>query len=290
MNVPAEIVRELESAFGPATALQQVGGGCMAHASRMTTEQGVFFLKWSTNAALIESFACEASGLGMLAAAQEGPAVPEVVLHKSSATGGCLVLEWIESSEPGEGFFERFGRQLAQLHASRETRYGASADNFIGANPQPNEWMDNWLDFFRLRRLEPQAQQAQKSNRWPAAWKKPWARLLNRLGDILPAQPVASLLHGDLWSGNFMAGPGGKPYIFDPAVYYGHRETDLAMTAMFGGFGPAFYQAYQDAWPLEPGYEERKEIYNLYHYLNHLNLFGASYAGAVQRSIYRFGV
>jgi fructosamine-3-kinase len=165
------------------------------------------------------------------------------------------------------------GRMLAALHRKTAERFGWASDNWIGLAPQTNGWSEDWIAFWRERRLAPQLERAGLASKA--------APLLERLERFFPGyRPVPSLLHGDLWRGNAGFTPEG-PVIFDPAVYYGDREADLAMTELFGGFPRAFYAAYEDAWPLDSGYTRRKRLYNLYHLLNHLNLFGASYLGQV---------
>jgi len=277
----AAVRTEVERHTGPIERLAPVGGGDIADAWRLDAERGRFFLKRGDGAA-------EAAGLAALgtAAAGTGLRVPGVV-HVSS---GLLLLPWIDRGRADRAYWSRFGEALAALHRKppgHARRYGFDADNFIGATPQQNAWMDDWVAFFRQRRLEPQIARARRGRRWPSAWDAPASRLLDRLGDWLPATPQPSLVHGDLWSGNHLPGSDGTPWLIDPAVYVGHREVDLAMSELFGGFDRAFYEAYERAWPLEPGYPERREIYNLYHLLNHLNLFGAGYAASVERALRR---
>jgi fructosamine-3-kinase len=177
---------------------------------------------------------------------------------------------------------------LAAQHRVLSPSFGLDDDNFIGANPQPNQRSDNWLTFFREQRLGFQMELARRNNLLPAQRARRLETLLNRLGDWLPAQPPASLLHGDLWGGNWLATASGEPALIDPAVYYGHREADLAFTELFGGFPAAFYTAYKAAWPPDPGYKERKDLYNLYHLLNHLNLFGEGYGGSVDSILQQY--
>ncbi|MFN8457131.1 MAG: fructosamine kinase family protein [Anaerolineae bacterium] len=181
------------------------------------------------------------------------------------------------------------GNRSAALHRVFGPSFGLEQDNFIGANPQSNLPNDNWLAFFREQRLAFQMELARR-NGYLTPQRARWLeKLLARLGDWLPAQPPASLLHGDLWGGNWLTLASGEPALIDPAVYYGHREADLAFTELFGGFPATFYTAYQSAWPLEAGYEERKHLYNLYHLLNHLNLFGEGYGSSVDSILRRYG-
>ena len=177
---------------------------------------------------------------------------------------------------PTEAAEASLGARLANLHRSRVAQFGWHIDNTIGSTPQRNAWSDDWLAFYLEHRLQFQLQLAEK-NGYGGNLQLEGHRLLNNLGQFFSGYwPDASLLHGDLWGGNW-AVCAGEPVLFDPAVYYGDRETDIAMTKLFGGFGPAFYEAYNDAWPLSDGHERRCLLYQLYHVLNHLNLFGASY-------------
>lgn len=283
----ARLRQELEPHTGSIDQITPVGGGCIGDASRLDAARGTFFLKQADGA----SIAAEAAGLVALADAADdtGLRVPQVVYVRDS---GVLLLQWIESGRADRAYWRRFGESLAALHRTPtgdNRGFGFAADNFIGATPQQNGWRNDWVAFFRQRRLEPQIALARARKRWSSAWDAPAQRLLEQLGDWLPRRPHASLVHGDLWSGNHLPGADGTPWLIDPATYVGHREVDLAMTQLFGGFDRAFYEAYESAWPLEPGYPERRELYDLYHLLNHLNLFGAGYAASVERTLRRYG-
>jgi fructosamine-3-kinase len=269
------------SAVGDDGALLQnerVGGGCISEAKHLRTETRDYFLKTHPT----HFFEAEAHGLRLLREA-DALGIPEVL-----AVGEDFILmEWIPSSGPPHP--EELGRGLAQIHRQGGARFGLETDNFIGATPQENEPTDDWVAFFSERRLAAQARFARQNGRWSSRRERLMERLRSRLGDLLPAKPFASLLHGDLWGGNVMGGPNGAPVLIDPAVYYGDRETDIAFSRLFGGFSERFYAATREAWPLEPGWEERFELYNLYHLLNHLNLFGEGYGGGVDRLLERFG-
>ncbi len=271
-----------------------VGGGCIARTCRVETGAEAYFLKWERSD-VARTFPAEAAGLEALRAAAGPLVVPEVIAAQGETPGapGFLLMRWIPSGRRRKGFWTTFGEGLATLHRHTTDRtadrYGFAADNFIGSSPQANDWRADWPDFFRTQRLAPQVRLARDRDRWTARWDGGLEILYDRLPDLLPARPEASVLHGDLWSGNVMVSVVGDPVLIDPAAYYGHREADLAMTELFGGFRPAFYGAYRSAWPLEPGYEERREVYNLYHLINHLNLFGRSYAPQVERILQRFG-
>lgn len=203
-----------------------------------------------------------------------------------------LILEYVENGFKTSGFFEKFGRQLADMHRAdtsayvSDGRFGFLADNYIGATRQINSPCDTWIEFFRTRRLEVQFRMA-----WDCFDESDRSRigkLLDRLDDLLTEPEHPSLIHGDLWGGNFMVGENGEPVLIDPAVYVGHAEADIAMTELFGGFASDFYEAYKAEYPFAPGYSDRRDIYNLYHLLNHLNLFGGAYLGGVLRIVRRY--
>jgi fructosamine-3-kinase len=181
------------------------------------------------------------------------------------------------------------GRNLAALHQVTAEEYGLDHNNFIGASPQPNTPTANWVTFFRDKRLGFQMSLAEQRGYLTSRRARLLERIGARLEEWLPARPPASLLHGDLWGGNWLTTDAGEPALIDPAVYYGHREADLAFTHLFGGFPPTFYAAYQQSWPLTEGYEARQDLYNLYHLLNHLNLFGESYGSGVDAILLRYG-
>jgi fructosamine-3-kinase len=229
------------------------------------------FLKTNT-AAFADAFAAEADGLAALAAS--GLPVPSPIRHGGEGATAFLLLELLELRSSGDS--AALGRSLAALHARPGAQFGWTRDNFIGATPQANAWHENWAEFFRRRRIEPQLALAH-SNGFDLEPPNVEAILAGH-------DPQPALLHGDLWSGNVGFVDAG-PVFFDPAVYYGDREADLAMTELFGGFPKAFYAAYEAALPLRTGYETRKHLYNLYHLLNHLNLFGGGYLAQVRATL-----
>ncbi|WP_245846152.1 fructosamine kinase family protein [Longibacter salinarum] len=263
-----------------------VSGGCIANGCRLETGQGSYFLKWGEEN-VARTFPGEAAGLDALRRAAESISVPDVVETEppSDQRPGFLLLQWINAGRQGRRFWETFGRGLAEMHRSTEKQYGFDRSNYIGRLPQENDWEHDWITFFRKHRLEPQVERARADDRWEAEWDEYLDALFLNLSDLLPAQPPASILHGDLWKGNFMVTATGEPAVIDPATYYGHREADLAMTELFGGFDTRFYDAYNEAWPVEDGYETRRDVYNLYHLINHLNHFGESYAGSVRKTL-----
>lgn len=261
-------------------ALRPLGGGCINEAYEIVATTGRYFLKYNPQP-LPHLFEREAEGLKAL-----GQAGALVVPEPLMASGGWdgvphyLLTTFIETGRQPADFHERFGRGLALMHQrAQRDAFGFHDDNYIGSTPQRNQWTGNWTEFWVRYRLGFQLDLAAR-NGHRGELQKLGQKLLNRLDEYLaePDEPPC-LLHGDLWSGNYMCTKDGEPAIIDPAVYYGRREADLAMTQLFGGFPPAFYQAYEEIWPLAPGSEARLDIYKLYHLLNHLNLFGNSYLG-----------
>ncbi len=271
-----------------------VGGGSIARAFELELAGRRMFLK-TGGPAVAATFPGEAAGLEALRAAASPLRIPRVLGRAAAGdhdAGGFLLLEWLEPGPRPPDFWDRLARGLAALHHHESRapdgrpRYGFARDNHIGRTPQANGWMRAWPAFFAERRLAPQVARARAAGLWSRGWDRPLARLLSALPRELPRAPCPSLVHGDLWSGNVLCARGGAPALFDPAAYYGHREVDLAMSELFGGFAPRFYDAYREAWPLEPGYPRRRAIYNLYHAINHLNLFGAdAYVGMVTRHL-----
>jgi fructosamine-3-kinase len=234
-------------------------------------------------------FEREAEGLaalqsGSASGAEPFPRVPLAYCYGNS----FLLLEDLKPAPPGENYWEQFGRQLAHLHQITSPQFGFDHDNYIGSTPQRNPWVDNGFDFFSEYRLRFQARLAQRNELLDVYDVRQVEAICQRLPELIPSQP-ASLLHGDLWSGNAITDSKGAPAIIDPAVYYGWSEAELAMTSLFGGFPETFYEAYQEEHPLEPGYRQRFPIYNLYHLLNHLNLFGTGYLSQVRSILHRFG-
>ena len=255
-----------------------VSGGDISAAWRLATEDGDLFIKTGPLSAT-DMFAAEAEGLTEIA--KTGTIrVPHVIASEATETAVFLALEWLDLERADATVEGRLGEQLAGLHRVRKERYGWRRDNTIGLTPQHNTWGDDWVDFFREHRLAFQLRLAAEKG-FTGELQERGAQLLKRLPVYFEGMaPAASLLHGDLWGGNWGCSA-GNPVIFDPAVYYGDRETDLAMTRLFGGFGAPFYDAYESSWPLPDGHQERQHLYQLYHVLNHLNLFGSAYLGKV---------
>lgn len=259
-----------------------VGGGCINDAAVIGDGARQFFLK-TNSAALADMFVAEAEGLNELRHCKV-IRVPEPICWGSDGTSAYLVLEYIAMTGATAATDALLGKQLAALHAVTQSTFGWSRDNTIGRSQQVNTPQSDWAEFWREQRLGVQANLAQANHYTQVADRV--ESLMERLPQLLDGHsPVASLLHGDLWGGNFAADEHGQPVIYDPAVYFGDRETDVAMTELFGGFSSSFYQRYRAEYPLDAGYPLRKTLYNLYHVLNHLNLFGGSYAHQAERMI-----
>jgi len=257
---------------------QGIGGGCINSAYRIGGGGRTYFVKLN-DARRLAMFEAESDGL--LELAESGAIrVPRPICSGAADDRSFLVLEELRLG--GGGDMACFGRQLAEMHGHTCERFGWFRDNTIGETPQSNVPDDSWSDFWGEQRLGPQLELA------GARFLRTAEPLLERLPEFFADyRPVPSLLHGDLWSGNYAFTREGEAVLFDPAVYYGDREADIAMTELFGGFGATFYDAYAEAWPLDPGYAVRRTLYNLYHVLNHYNMFGGGYGAQAQTMIER---
>jgi fructosamine-3-kinase len=253
---------------------RSVSGGSINGAYEVSDGQQRYFVKLN-QASKIGMFEAEALGLQALAASCS-IRIPQVVGWGTADSHSYIILEWIDlkrnsGSSSALGWTE-MGRQLARLHRTASPcsqRFGWDQNNTIGSTPQPNPWMQDWAEFFAEFRIGYQIQLAQRKGIGFLHTEK----LLAAIPDLLGHCPAPSLVHGDLWSGNAGFSATGEPVMFDPAVYWGDREVDIAMTELFGGFPSSFYEGYQSVWPLDGGYKKRKVLYNLYHILNHFNLF-----------------
>lgn len=290
----------LEAAFGPGVEVTDrvpASGSDLNEVWHLHLSNGdVLFLK--TNAfAKWKYFTAEEAGLSAIHST-DTIAVPHC-FGCGTATGcgfqgqfSFLLMEQLEPAPRRANFWETFAEKLAEMHRAPTEGfvpggvYGFREDNVIGTTKQVNTPKDSWVDFFRENRLEFQFKMAY--DYFGSSEKKDFDSILNRLETLLPEPDYPSLLHGDLWGGNFMTGPDGKAWLIDPAVYVGHREADLAMTELFGGFSGDFYDAYFEAASIGKDYRERRDLYNLYHLLNHLNLFGGSYYGSVVNTLRRY--
>jgi protein-ribulosamine 3-kinase len=286
-SIAQSISAALETPFEP-LRWEPVGGGCIHQAWKfvgaLADGEAAFFVK-SNAAESLPMLEAEAEGLAALRRA--GCSAPRALLSAQADGQAWLVLDWLDLVALDAASGARLGEALAALHAIEQPRFGWAADNFIGASPQRNGWSDDWLEFWRMRRLASQLRMA-AANRLPS-------RLIDR-GERLAADcdalfkghaPRPSLLHGDLWGGNAAALADGTPVVFDPAVYCGDREADVAMTQLFGGFPPEFQAAYRARLPLPEGHAVRRDFYNVYHLLNHANLFAGGYVRQAQDAVER---
>ena len=258
-----------------------LGGGTFGGTWRLESAGARCFVK-TQSASRLAMLEAEADGLRELARAA-AIRVPMPVACGSDDDRAFLVLEWLDFGDGGRD--EALGSGLAQLHRIAASKYGWHRDNTIGSTLQDNAWCEDWATFFRDRRIAPQLARAAR-NAHAGRLQRDGERLLAAIPLLLAGHaPAASLLHGDLWSGNAARLASGDAVIYDPAVYFGDREADLAMTELFGGFGSDFHAAYRAAWPLDAGYPVRRTLYNLYHVLNHFNLFGGGYGNKAQTMI-----
>lgn len=259
-----------------------MGGGCINHAFRLGDDTQTWFVKTNT-AASIEMFEAEAQGLDALAASRT-LRVPHPLCTGIAEESAFIVLEYLEMRHASAAGWRQAGELLAAMHRHGTEQFGWARDNTIGATRQCNGWEADWVAFWREHRLGFQLAQAAR-NGYQGSLQALGGQLMERFPALIDHAPRPSLLHGDLWGGNIGFGERGDPLIYDPATYFGDREADLAMTELFGGFPADFYAAYRAAWPLDAGYRVRKHLYNLYHVLNHLNLFGSGYRAQAERTM-----
>lgn len=274
----------IESVLGSTPGrIEPLSGGCISAAYALHfSDRPSVFVKHNT-AVPADFFAAEATGLQALS--QVGSLrVPEV-LHYSAE---IIVMELIDAAPANENYWLALGAGLAALHSEPAPCFGFSEDNYCGSTPQPNSQTDCGYTFFAEQRLGYQARLAYNNNKLTTTDLRELEALLQRLPQLIPSQ-AASLIHGDLWSGNVISDASGAPVLIDPAAHWGWAEADVALTLLFGGFDAPFYNAYEDARSIQPGWRERVPLYNLYHLLNHLNLFGAAYYDDVKEIIYNFG-
>jgi len=274
------IERDISAATGTAFQVRRshaLGGGCINETVCLEGAGGGRYFVKLNQPERLEMFAAEAAGLQEILSS-DTLRVPRPISSGADGARSWVVLEYIELAAPGSECSARLGEQLAAMHNCTRERFGWYRDNTIGATPQLNQPEQNWVTFLRDHRLAYQLALA-GDNGAPVELLERGERLLAALPAFFSSyQPQLSLLHGDLWGGNWGADSRGQPVIFDPAVYYGDREADLAMTELFGGFDDLFYHSYRYCWAIDPGYTTRKVLYKLYHVLNHYNLFGGAYA------------
>lgn len=282
--LPEVVTSEIESILDEdILSVRPIGGGDINEARHITTHKGSFFLKMNNSGQGASILLAEQRGLSLLReSAPSSIHVPAVIGYSTAGPYACLVLEHIETSQPTTAIWQSFGRGLAALHRNHREVFGLDHNNFIGHLPQVNTSLPDWPAFYFECRLQPQGIRAYEKRLLELHDMQKLESLANRLGDYYPAE-APSLIHGDLWSGNFLIGAAGRAVLIDPSVSYSHREMDLAMSRLFGGFPSIFYDAYHEASPLAPGWEERLELGQLYYLLAHLNMFGRSYLPAVKR-------
>lgn len=278
------------------TVVRAVSGGDISRAAGVEAGGRAYLVKWHwrpprPQTGWLEMFEAEAAGLALLASAQ-AVRVPGVVTHGAAQPGvipAFIAMEWIERGRDQRAAGEKLGQQLAELHRAAAPAFGLDYGNYCGATPQDNRTLPTWIEFYGQRRLSFQMELAGRQGLMPTERRRRLERLISRLDrwiDESTCRP--SLLHGDLWGGNWLVDAAGQPVLIDPAVYYGDREAELAMCRLFGGFPADFYTAYDQAWPPAPGRDERTPLYQLYHLLNHLNLFGEGHGGQVDSILRRY--
>ncbi|HVY28271.1 MAG TPA: fructosamine kinase family protein [Polyangiaceae bacterium] len=288
--VEGELREALRYALGAnIKSLRRLSGGDINDAFEVELSSGVNVFLKTNDSAPASMFPAEACGLEWLREAS-ALRIPEVLAVSSGRDDEpkFLVLELLTPGQQGRDFEQRLGRGLARLHRFGASRFGFESDNFIGSLPQRNHAHASWSEFFWHERLEPQLKLAIASGRASARMRQGFEKLAARLSQLVGMSEPPSRLHGDLWGGNLHVDDTGAPCLIDPAVYGGHREVDLAMMRLFGGFGEDVFRAYQDEWPLAPGHAERIGLYQLYPLMVHVNLFGGGYAESVERSLARY--
>lgn len=279
-NIFKDVVLKLSERFGSGVKIQSsgsLGGGCINHASKLETTAGVYFLKWNGDCKA-DMFLREAESLEELRKAAGGRLiVPEVfAARKVNTSPGFLVLEYLVSGY-GEGDSDEIlGRGLAAIHNYSAEKFGFYHDNYCGSTVQNNSWKNSWAEFYRENRLRFLLNLIQKEKPLQNSELAVYERLLERIDALVPNESVPALIHGDLWSGNYMNTVNG-PALIDPAAYYADREMEMGIMTMFGGFSRQFYSAYNEIYPLPAEWKERNKLYQLYHVLNHYYLFGGGY-------------
>lgn len=268
-----------------------VSGGDISSAYELELSNGIRVFLKINSAARADLFRAEEEGLSAMRETKS-VSVPRVIARGADGDKAFLLMEQIEAGRAGKESSERLGKELALMHMADSTKfvpggkYGFTSDNYIGEIAQINTPKEKWSDFFAECRLRPQIELA--AHYFSKEDIKKFDRLLDKLDEYLPEPERPSLLHGDLWSGNYLIDTNGKPWLIDPAAYVGHAEADLAMTELFGGFDEHFYGAYKEAVGIDKGYAERRDLYNLYNLLNHLNHFGTGYLGAVMNTLKKY--
>jgi protein-ribulosamine 3-kinase len=280
-----EVVKQAIGSEAKIESVEHVGGGCINSSAKIATNRGSFFIKWNSSTRA-EMFQREVEGLEILQASNTIK-IPTILGLATIDQNTFLLLELIESKQTAPSFWVDFGQKIAQMHRKSSMHFGHDHSNFIGSLDQSNKKHQDWASFFISERIVPQLKLAESSRKIDGTFLRKFDTLFSKLADLIPKESP-SLLHGDLWSGNFLCGEESKPVIFDPAIYFGHREMEIAFTRLFGGFDNRFYTSYQKEFPLEWGFEDRIDIHNLYPLLVHVNLFGTSYLSGIHQTLKRF--
>ncbi|MEI8114405.1 MAG: fructosamine kinase family protein [Bacteroidia bacterium] len=279
-NIIQLCIEKLSDLYGTSvhlTGSESVGGGCINHTMKLSSSVGDFFLKWNVSAPS-DMFMKEAAGLAEMQSV-DNPflIIPKVIWSKiADDSPGLLLLEFLQPAWSTKGFDERLGWGLAQLHRKTAPKYGFHQNNYCGTTIQDNTWTGSWPEFYGEKRIWALVQQIKESQGMPAEELEIYEKLVDRIPVLLAHPTFTSLIHGDLWSGNYLYTAGG-PALIDPACYYADREMELGMMKLFGGFSSRVWEAYQEEYPLPDGWKERIPLYQLYHVLNHQLLFGVSY-------------
>lgn len=286
-DIPVAVLAEVEKTIGSkVSGFSFAAGGCINRTGNCMTQSGPVFLKWNDREKFPGMLEAESRGLSLL---RQGTVlhVPKVLHSGEVDAFQFLLMDSIRGGGRSKTYWKALAHGLAMLHRNTRESFGLDHDNYIGSLRQPNASRSSWAEFFVEERLRNQLRMAVDHRRIEPTIAKKFEVLFTKLGTLMPEEAPA-LLHGDLWGGNVMTDERGGPVLIDPAVYYGHREVDLAMTQLFGGFNITFLNAYRDGFPLEPGFEERCDILNLYPLLVHVNLFGGGYAREVESIVGRF--
>lgn len=289
-RIPSDVLTGIEEMLGIEPASIQkfsfASGGCINNGGKLTTTKGVYFIKWNDVSLFPHMFEAESRGLNLLGR-ENAIRIPAVIGYGEKDAHQFLLLEYIDQGRRSEKYWKHLGIRLASLHRATNNSFGLDHDNYIGSLKQINNQQSTWVEFFIQQRLNVQLKLAVDSGLSKSTWIKQFQSLYKKLPSLLPDEKP-SLIHGDLWSGNLITDEKGEPCLIDPAVYYGSREADLAMTKLFGGFADEFYSVYEEDSKLGQQYHQRLDIYNLYPLLVHVNLFGGSYIGSVDAILRKF--
>ena len=297
-QLPPAIQRQLERHLGEVIIkVRSVGGGSISQAVRLTTAQRSYFAKWNAQGSS-DQFDCEARGLEALAYAQESAAYPLLIPrplyvstqdeHEEEGAPPLMLMEWIETGRVGADFDEQLGAGLANLHRVSAPRFGLDYHTYCGVTRQENAWRDRWEEFYAEQRLAPLIREACDHRGLAGEDLRRFEVLIRRLSEWITTDESPALIHGDLWYGNVLETASGPPALIDPAVSYAHREAELGMMELFGGFSPRVWSTYQAHYPLTSGWRERLPLYTLYHVLNHFVIFGGRYGDEACRIARRF--